>query len=163
MHIVSKRISLPDQYLRYRFNRSEASVPKYPVIGRLWRCHISGRLGKAFKAWVFMRHEAWFFMRHEAWGMRHEAWGMRHEAWCMRRECSRHECSWGVSVQTLHLSSGHREQRLHVSCQKAKMTGAVTATFPGINLGLIRTVYIHHKWPYTWWFPCQRYRVYTVI
>jgi len=27
---------------------------------------------------------------------------------------------------------------------------------------LARTVYIHHIWPYIWWFPCQKYRVYTV-
>jgi len=29
-------------------------------------------------------------------------------------------------------------------------------------LGLARTVYIHRIWPYIWWFPCQRYHIYTV-
>ena len=23
-------------------------------------------------------------------------------------------------------------------------------------------VYMHHIWPYIWWFPCQKYRIYTV-
>ena len=28
--------------------------------------------------------------------------------------------------------------------------------------GLARTVYIHRIWPYIWWFPWQKYRIYTV-
>jgi hypothetical protein len=28
--------------------------------------------------------------------------------------------------------------------------------------GLARTVYIHRIRPYIWWFPCQKYRIYTV-
>jgi len=29
-------------------------------------------------------------------------------------------------------------------------------------VGLARTVYMHCIWPYIWWFPCQKYRIYTV-
>jgi hypothetical protein len=29
-------------------------------------------------------------------------------------------------------------------------------------LGLARTVCMHRIWPYIWWFPCQKYRIYTV-
>jgi len=29
-------------------------------------------------------------------------------------------------------------------------------------VGLARTVYIRRIWPYVWWFPCQKYRMYTV-
>ena len=29
-------------------------------------------------------------------------------------------------------------------------------------LGLARTVYTHRIWPYIWWFPCQKYHIYTV-
>jgi len=29
-------------------------------------------------------------------------------------------------------------------------------------LGLARTVYGHRIWPYVWWFPCSKYRMYTV-
>ena len=29
-------------------------------------------------------------------------------------------------------------------------------------LGLAKTVYMHRIWPYIRWFPCQKYRVYTV-
>jgi hypothetical protein len=29
-------------------------------------------------------------------------------------------------------------------------------------LGLARTVYMHRIWPYIWWFPCQKHRIYTV-
>ena len=29
-------------------------------------------------------------------------------------------------------------------------------------LGLARTIYMHRIWPYIWWFPCQKYRTYTV-
>ena len=32
----------------------------------------------------------------------------------------------------------------------------------GIYLGLARTVYMHRIWPYIWWFPCQKCRIYTV-
>jgi hypothetical protein len=31
-----------------------------------------------------------------------------------------------------------------------------------ISLGLTRTVYVHRIWPYIWWLPCQKYRIYTV-
>jgi len=31
-----------------------------------------------------------------------------------------------------------------------------------IYIGLTRTKYIHRIWPYIWWFPCQKYRIYTV-
>ena len=31
-----------------------------------------------------------------------------------------------------------------------------------ICVGLARTVYLHRIWPYVWWFPCQKYRIYTV-
>jgi len=30
------------------------------------------------------------------------------------------------------------------------------------NVGLARTVYIHRIWPYIWWIPCQKYRIYSV-
>jgi hypothetical protein len=30
-----------------------------------------------------------------------------------------------------------------------------------IFIGLARTVYIHRIWQYLWWFPCQKYRIYT--
>jgi hypothetical protein len=30
------------------------------------------------------------------------------------------------------------------------------------SVGLARTVYMHRIWPYILWFPCQKYRVYTV-
>jgi len=29
-------------------------------------------------------------------------------------------------------------------------------------VGLARTVYTQRIWPYVWWFPCQKYRIYTV-
>jgi len=29
-------------------------------------------------------------------------------------------------------------------------------------IGLASTVYIHRIWPYIWWFPCWKYRIYTV-
>ena len=29
-------------------------------------------------------------------------------------------------------------------------------------LRLARTVYIHRIWPYNWWNPCKKYRIYTV-
>jgi len=28
--------------------------------------------------------------------------------------------------------------------------------------GLARTVCMHRLWPYIWWFPCQKYRMYTM-
>jgi len=31
-----------------------------------------------------------------------------------------------------------------------------------IYVGLARTVYMHRIWPYIWWFPCQKHRIYTV-
>jgi hypothetical protein len=31
-----------------------------------------------------------------------------------------------------------------------------------MNIGLARTVYTHRIWPYVWWIPCQKYRIYTV-
>jgi len=31
-----------------------------------------------------------------------------------------------------------------------------------VYVGLARTVFVHRIWPYIWWFPCQKYRVYTV-
>jgi len=31
-----------------------------------------------------------------------------------------------------------------------------------VCVGLARTVYIHRIWPYIWWFPCQKYCIYTV-
>jgi len=34
--------------------------------------------------------------------------------------------------------------------------------FPPLYVGLARTVYIHRIWPYIWWCPCQKYRIYTV-
>jgi hypothetical protein len=34
-------------------------------------------------------------------------------------------------------------------------------TFP-VMTRLARTVYIHRIWPYIWWFPCQKYRIYAV-
>jgi len=30
-------------------------------------------------------------------------------------------------------------------------------------VGLAKTVYMHNKWPYIWWFPCQKYRMYTIF
>jgi hypothetical protein len=30
------------------------------------------------------------------------------------------------------------------------------------KIGLARTIYKHRIWPYIWWFPCQKYRIYTV-
>jgi len=33
---------------------------------------------------------------------------------------------------------------------------------PVIIIGLTRTVYMHHNWPYIWKFRCQKYRKYTV-
>jgi len=30
-------------------------------------------------------------------------------------------------------------------------------------VGLARTVNIHRIWPYIWWFPCQKYRIYMVL
>jgi hypothetical protein len=30
------------------------------------------------------------------------------------------------------------------------------------NIGLARTVYIHHIWPYIWWIPSQKYHIHTV-
>ena len=32
----------------------------------------------------------------------------------------------------------------------------------GVYIGLVRTVYIQRIWPYIRWFPCQKYRIYTV-
>ena len=32
----------------------------------------------------------------------------------------------------------------------------------GTQVGLARTVYIHRIWLYIWWFPCQKYCIYTV-
>jgi len=29
-------------------------------------------------------------------------------------------------------------------------------------VGLARTIYTHRIWPYTWWDPCQEYRIYIV-
>jgi hypothetical protein len=29
-------------------------------------------------------------------------------------------------------------------------------------LGFGKTVHVHRIWPYIWWFPCQKYRIYTV-
>jgi hypothetical protein len=31
-----------------------------------------------------------------------------------------------------------------------------------LYIGLARTVYLHRKWAYIWWFPCQKYRIHTV-
>ena len=31
-----------------------------------------------------------------------------------------------------------------------------------LKVGSARTVYSHCIWPYVWWFPCQKYRLYTV-
>jgi len=31
-----------------------------------------------------------------------------------------------------------------------------------IYVGLARTIYMHHIWPYIWWFPCQKHRICTV-
>jgi hypothetical protein len=31
-----------------------------------------------------------------------------------------------------------------------------------IYIGLARTVYVHHIWPYVWRFLCQKYRIHTV-
>jgi len=28
-------------------------------------------------------------------------------------------------------------------------------------VGSARTVFIYHIWPYIWWFPCQKYLIYT--
>jgi hypothetical protein len=36
------------------------------------------------------------------------------------------------------------------------------STYLHLYVGLARTVYIHRIWPYIWWFPCQKYRIYTV-
>jgi hypothetical protein len=30
-------------------------------------------------------------------------------------------------------------------------------------IGLVRIVCLHRIWPYIWWFPCQKYRTYTVF
>jgi len=31
-----------------------------------------------------------------------------------------------------------------------------------VCVGLARTVYLHRIWPYVWWFPCYKYRMYNV-
>jgi hypothetical protein len=31
-----------------------------------------------------------------------------------------------------------------------------------IILRVARTVYLHRIWPYVWWFPCQKCRIYTI-
>jgi len=48
--------------------------------------------------------------------------------------------------------------RLISKCSKAKQS----LTEGGRLLGLTRTVYLHRIWPYVWWFPCLKYRMYTV-
>jgi hypothetical protein len=44
-----------------------------------------------------------------------------------------------------------------------KTEGAASKACPYDKwVGLARTVYIHCIWPFSWWFPCQQYRIYTV-
>jgi hypothetical protein len=47
------------------------------------------------------------------------------------------------------------------SCVRAWGLSAAPLNYASC-VGLARTVYIHRIWPYVWWFPCQKYRVYTV-
>jgi hypothetical protein len=41
-------------------------------------------------------------------------------------------------------------------------THAAILFIAALCIGLARTVYIHRIWPYIWWFPCQKYLIYTV-
>jgi len=34
--------------------------------------------------------------------------------------------------------------------------------YNGSHIGLARTVYVRRIWPYIWWLPSQKYRMYTV-
>jgi len=72
--------------------------------------------------------------------------------------------SWPSLTFVLLLSMG---QELTVFSAKTAPVLAivgiyVTACMFFILLGLARTVYIHRIWPDIWWFPCQKYRIYTV-
>ena len=44
------------------------------------------------------------------------------------------------------------------------LPSAACSTYPLIAwyLGLARSVHMHRTWPYSWWFPCRKHRIYTV-
>jgi len=49
-------------------------------------------------------------------------------------------------------------------CQRSAMVLCIYTSFvlPCSFLGVARIVYVHRIWPYIWWYPCQKHRIYTV-
>jgi hypothetical protein len=56
----------------------------------------------------------------------------------------------------------HTHTHTHVHTWKERYKGQHCLSGPHIYIWLARTVYIHRIWPYIWWFPCQKYCIYTV-
>ena len=59
-----------------------------------------------------------------------------------------------ASINTSSLHPSHSDNT-HICTRLRK-------GYIAIYVGLARTICIHRIWPYTWWFPCQKYRIYTV-
>jgi hypothetical protein len=65
-----------------------------------------------------------------------------------------------------HMQSGRldpSEIAVHTSTSSAPLCLQQATTTRELCLGLARTVYIHRIWPYIWWFPCQKHRIYMVL
>jgi hypothetical protein len=71
--------------------------------------------------------------------------------WCTFSFVLQPRCTSTWSVWVLSRSTWH----VRYFCASTKISYIICT-------GLARTVYIHHIWPYIWWFPCQKYRIYTV-
>jgi len=63
-----------------------------------------------------------------------------HSNTCLRLAAIVYICATHSVIRTPHSMCRH-----HAAC-----------------VGLARTVYTHRIWPYVWWFPCQKYCMYTV-
>ena len=128
--------------------------------------------------------ERWMGIGNAVWVWEQTQSGRRCESLLIRRRAM---FSWGFMSIVARCRLYHIE-RVHVIGVRARATAQlriVLGLARTMYIGLARTVYIytpcmtvylvislpkyrintvymHRVWPYIWWLPCQKYRIYTV-
>ena len=77
-------------------------------------------------------------------------------------ELSSSEDSWSAEVKPGWLKLVRRVRLWALEPNRVGQDHIYIYIYIYIYIGLARTVYIHRIWPYIWWFPCHKYRIYTV-
>jgi len=137
-------------YCEYQAQKQRIVSIKHKLLLALWHKHKNNVLWVSSTKTTYCEYQAQTAAGPVAQAQKQRIVSIKHHDGCTHTHIHTH-----THTHTHHALSSSRVVLVHYQ-------GWPKPYICTVYVGLARTVFVHRIWPYIWWFPCQKYRVYTV-